>query len=188
LNDDRLIRRIGDRASDRAVGSRSADGLIGGLLVSIGWRPSEEGFDQSMPIVAETKQIPSRRNSSSNSRAQISDGSGRRFFIVCGKNFLVRSTRYHASKQSSGSEAVAAWFDPVPSGVILVRMHREGGGVIAKLTGGLAGVLVMVGWFWLIGTRPVMETAVGLLLGLAGGLWVWHLVDRRVGDRRGREP
>jgi len=60
--------------------------------------------------------------------------------------------------------------------------------VIAKLTGGLAGVLVMVGWFWLIGTRPVMETAVGLLLGLAGGLWVWHLVDRRVGDRRGREP
>lgn len=88
MNDDRLIRRIGDGASNRAVGSRSADGLIGSLLVSIGWQPSEEGFDQSMPIVAETVQIPSRRNSSLNSRAQFSDGPGRRFFVVRGKNLL----------------------------------------------------------------------------------------------------
>jgi hypothetical protein len=42
-------------------------------------------FDQSLPIVAETEQIPNRRNSPLNSRAQISDGSGRRFIVVHGK-------------------------------------------------------------------------------------------------------
>jgi hypothetical protein len=51
-------------------------------------------IDQSMPIVAETEQIAERRNSPLNSRAQISDGSGRRFFIVCRKNCARNSTCY----------------------------------------------------------------------------------------------
>jgi hypothetical protein len=36
-------------------------------------------IDQSIPIVAETEHIPNRRNSRLKSRAQISDGSARRF-------------------------------------------------------------------------------------------------------------
>ena len=44
--------------------------------------------NRSMPIVAETEQIPDRRNSPLNSRAQISDGSAKRFFIMRGKVFL----------------------------------------------------------------------------------------------------
>jgi hypothetical protein len=49
-----------------------------------GRRPRK--IDQLMPIVAEIEQIPSRRNSRLKSRAQISDGSGRRLFIARGKN------------------------------------------------------------------------------------------------------
>jgi hypothetical protein len=44
-----------------------------------------EKIDRSMPIVLETEQIADRRNSSLNSRAQISDGSGIRFFGMRGK-------------------------------------------------------------------------------------------------------
>jgi hypothetical protein len=43
-------------------------------------------IDRSMPIVAETEKILNRQNSPLNSRAQIFDGSGRRFFIVRTKN------------------------------------------------------------------------------------------------------
>jgi hypothetical protein len=46
----------------------------------------------------------------------------------------------------------------------------------------------MVVWFWLIGTRPVMETAVGLLLGLGGGLWVWYVTDRQLRGEGKRKP
>ena len=42
---------------------------------------------RSMAIVAETERIPNRRNSPLNSRAQISDGSGRRFLMVRQKIF-----------------------------------------------------------------------------------------------------
>jgi hypothetical protein len=41
-----------------------------------------------MPIGAGTGQNPNRRNSRLKSRAQISDGSVRRFFIVHGKTLL----------------------------------------------------------------------------------------------------
>ncbi len=44
-------------------------------------------IDRSMPIVAETEQILNRQNSPLNSRVEISDGSERRFFGVCRKNF-----------------------------------------------------------------------------------------------------
>lgn len=50
--------------------------------------------------------------------------------------------------------------------------------MIAKAAGALAGVILMVVWFWTIGTRPVAETAVGLLLGIGGGLWAWAVVRR----------
>jgi hypothetical protein len=39
-------------------------------------------IDQSMPIVAETELIANRRGSRLESRARISDGSARRFFVV----------------------------------------------------------------------------------------------------------
>ena len=60
--------------------------------------------------------------------------------------------------------------------------------MVAKAAGILAGVLVMVVWFWLIGTRPVMETVVGLLLGLGGGMWVWYLTDRQLRGDGKRKP
>jgi len=55
--------------------------------------------------------------------------------------------------------------------------------VIAKVAGVLAGVLVMVLWFWITGTTPVLQTVIGLLLGFAAGLWAWIVVDRRVNPR-----
>jgi hypothetical protein len=57
-----------------------------------------------MSIVAETEQIPNRRNSPLNSRAEISDGLARRFFVVAGKICAGKSARYHRLEQSSGSE------------------------------------------------------------------------------------
>jgi hypothetical protein len=49
-----------------------------------------------------------RRNSPLNSRAKISDGSGRRFFIVCGKICARNSIRYDHLKQSSGRDGSVA--------------------------------------------------------------------------------
>jgi putative intracellular protease/amidase len=40
------------------------------------------GLEQSIPIVPQTEQIVDRRNSPSNSRARISHGSWRRFFVA----------------------------------------------------------------------------------------------------------
>src|ERR1700730_9812565 len=54
--------------------------------------------NRSILIVAETKRISNRRNYNLNSRAQISDVSGRRFFIGRGNIFSVRSTRYERPK------------------------------------------------------------------------------------------
>jgi hypothetical protein len=45
-----------------------------------------ERIDQWMPIFRETERALNQRNSSLNSRAEISDGSGRRFFVVRRKN------------------------------------------------------------------------------------------------------
>jgi hypothetical protein len=45
-----------------------------------------EKIDQLMSIVTETEQIADRRNYRLNSRAQISDGSGTRFFSALGKS------------------------------------------------------------------------------------------------------
>ena len=55
--------------------------------------------------------------------------------------------------------------------------------MIAKVAGVLAGVLVMALWFWITGTTPVLQTVIGLLLGLAAGLWAWIVVDRHVNPR-----
>jgi hypothetical protein len=45
-------------------------------------------IDRLMPIVAETEQIPNRRNSSLNSTAQIADGSERRCFVARGEDWI----------------------------------------------------------------------------------------------------
>ena len=57
--------------------------------------------------------------------------------------------------------------------------------MIAKAAGVLAGVLVMALWFWITGTKPVLQTVIGLLLGLGAGLWIWIVVDRRISPRDG---
>ena len=56
--------------------------------------------------------------------------------------------------------------------------------MVAKVAGVLAGILITAVWFWMIGTRPVMETVIGLMLGLGGGVFAWRLVDREF-RRRG---
>jgi hypothetical protein len=65
-------------------------------------------IDRSLPIVAETEQILNRQNSPLNSRAEIFDGSGRQFFIVCKKICAEKSARYHQLDQSSGSDPVSS--------------------------------------------------------------------------------
>jgi hypothetical protein len=66
-------------------GGRVVDSLVTvffwELPVRLGRRPSEK-LDRLIPIVAETEQIVDRRNWCLKSRAQISDGSARRFFVV----------------------------------------------------------------------------------------------------------
>jgi hypothetical protein len=62
------------------------------------------GIGQSIPIVAETEQIVDHRNWCLRSRARISDGSARRFFVVRWKNCGVKSASYDSSEPSSGSE------------------------------------------------------------------------------------
>jgi hypothetical protein len=65
--------------------------------------------DRLILIVGETQQIPNRRISPLNSRTQISDGSGRRFFAACAeKIYAAESTHYHGAKQSSGNEDARA--------------------------------------------------------------------------------
>jgi hypothetical protein len=54
----------------------------------LGSLPGLTKIDRLMPIVAETEQIPNRPNFPLKSKAQIFDGSGRRFFVVRGKNLL----------------------------------------------------------------------------------------------------
>jgi len=60
-------------------------------------------IDKSLPIVPEAELVADRRNSRLKSRAQISDGSGRRRFVVRRKVCAVRSTRYRGPERSSGS-------------------------------------------------------------------------------------
>jgi len=68
---------------------------------SFWWRSK---IDQSMPIVIETEQVADRRNPHLKSRAQISDGSARRFFVRRVKICAARSKRYDRPAQSSGNE------------------------------------------------------------------------------------
>jgi hypothetical protein len=66
-------------------GGRVVDSLVTvffwELPVRLGRRPSEK-IDRLIPIVAETEQIVGHRNWCLKSRAQISDGSAGRFFVV----------------------------------------------------------------------------------------------------------
>ncbi len=61
--------------------------------------------------------------------------------------------------------------------------------MIPKFAGIVVGILVMFVYFGLIGTLPIMETLVGLLLGVVAGLLVWAVIERwrlrrKVVDRR----
>jgi len=64
------------------------------VTVFLGWAgerslsASISKIGQLMPIVSETDQIADRQNFSLNSRAQISDGSARRFFGVSKRRLL----------------------------------------------------------------------------------------------------
>lgn len=48
----------------------------------------------------------------------------------------------------------------------------------AKTAGVTVGIIVMFAYFRLVGTMPILETLVGLLLGLVAGLLVWAVIDR----------
>jgi hypothetical protein len=101
-----MLRRIatGARATLlTATDFTIADGLFGRLETPLLWRTPRK-IDRPISKVFETEQIADRRNSPLDSRARISDGSGRRFFVVSGKIFLDGSMRYDASEQSSGSD------------------------------------------------------------------------------------
>jgi hypothetical protein len=63
-----------------------ADGLFSAKPI-MPLSPQNLKFNRSAPIVLETERISERRNSCLKSRAQISDGSARRFFVGRGKNF-----------------------------------------------------------------------------------------------------
>jgi hypothetical protein len=85
------------------VRGQTADGLS---FAKPTWLFSSEiaKIDRLVPIVAETEQILNRRIFSLKSRAQISDGSGRRCFIMRIKICTCNSTGYDALRESSGSE------------------------------------------------------------------------------------
>ena len=54
--------------------------------------------------------------------------------------------------------------------------------MVAKAAGVLFGALITVVWFWMIGTQPVLETVVGLLLGLGAGAAAYYFIDRKLGQ------
>ena len=75
------VREAMNRRADR----ERSDGIFASQRT--GMRRFEvSGAGRLMPIVVETEQIADRRNFPLNSRAQFSDGSARRFFVVRRKN------------------------------------------------------------------------------------------------------
>jgi len=44
---------------------------------------------------------------------------------------------------------------------------------MAKLFGWVAGLSVFAGWIMLVGNPHVVETVIGLVLGVAAGFWVF---------------
>ena len=76
-----------------------------------------------MSIVAETEQIADRRNSRLESRAQIFDGSARRFFFPREKMFYVKSTGYDRLEPSSGNDFVPIRRCPRLSGKFVPGRH-----------------------------------------------------------------
>jgi hypothetical protein len=66
-------------------------------------------IDRLMPVVLEIEQILDRENSCLKSRAQISDGSERRFFLVCaGGNLALILLALITAQSSAKSMAVGA--------------------------------------------------------------------------------
>lgn len=56
--------------------------------------------------------------------------------------------------------------------------------MLAKTIGAVAGIVVFFGYFAAIGTKPVFETLLGVVLALAIGAWAWWETDRRMARRK----
>lgn len=56
--------------------------------------------------------------------------------------------------------------------------------MLAKIVGAIAGIVIFFGYFAIIGTKPVFETLIGVVLALAIGVWAWWETNRRLRRRR----
>ena len=59
---------------------------------------------------------------------------------------------------------------------------------MAKISGIVAATAVFVLWFFLIGTRPVLETMIGIAAAAGGGLWAYRAMDKWLTRRRDGQP
>ncbi len=59
---------------------------------------------------------------------------------------------------------------------------------MAKYLGIFAAIAIFALWFYLIGTRPVLETVIGLALAVGGGLWTWRAVGKWLARRQDDPP
>ena len=56
--------------------------------------------------------------------------------------------------------------------------------MVAKIIGAVAAACIFFLYFAVIGTEPVLETLLGVVLSLAGGVWAWWEAGRRLGKSR----
>ncbi len=59
---------------------------------------------------------------------------------------------------------------------------------MAKISGIVAATAVFALWFFLIGTRPVLETMIGIAVAAGGGLWAYRAMDKWLTRRRDGQP
>ena len=56
--------------------------------------------------------------------------------------------------------------------------------MFAKFVGAIAAIVIFFVYFAIIGTSPVFETLVGVVLSLGGGAAAWWEIDRWLRRRR----
>ena len=69
----------------------------------------------------------------------------------------------------------------------MVEWEDRSAAMVAKIVGILAGIAIFAVYFALIGTRPVLESVLGVTLALVGGYWAFREVVRRL-DRSREKP